>query len=201
MSGEGTVYVVDDDIAVLESITILLNTAGFKTRGYTSSDTFLEECRQLGNACLLLDIMMPEMDGLELQHRLKARSINLPIIFMTGHGKVKMAVEAMKAGAFDFLEKPFNDVVLIDCIRAALEKQAEALRSQVEIERNAEAISQLTKREHQVFELLVDGNSNKSIARKLGISVRTTEVHRANIMRKLNAKSLSHLVKTALAVK
>ena len=199
MAEDRKVYVVDDDASVLESLTVLLSTLGFKATGFGSAAAFLNEYRPNGNACLLLDIMMPGMDGLAMQQELAARKINIPVIFITGHGNVKISVNAMKAGAFDFLEKPFRDDVLIASIEGALAQQEEKLRKFADIQCKIEAVETLTPREKDVFTLLADGAANKVVARKLGISVRTTEVHRAHIMRKLEADSLSQLVRIAMA--
>ncbi len=199
MAEDRKVYVVDDDASVLESLTVLLSTLGFKATGFGSADAFLNEYRPNDNACLLLDIMMPGMDGLAMQQELAARKINIPVIFITGHGNVKMSVNAMKAGAFDFLEKPFRDDVLIASIEGALAQQDEKLRKLADIQCKTQAVETLTPREKEVFTLLADGAANKVVARKLGISVRTTEVHRAHIMRKLKADSLSQLVRIAMA--
>lgn len=199
MDQDGLVYVVDDDPGVLEAIMVLLSTAGYRNEGFASAEEFFAGHREPMNACLLLDIMMPGMDGLEMQEELAVRGIDIPVIFITGHGNVSMAVQAMKRGAVDFLQKPFRDDVLIDSIRAALDDQHEKLDKLADIRRKTQLIETLTPREKEVFMLLADGAANKVIARELGISVRTTEVHRAHIMRKLEATSLSQIVRIAVA--
>ncbi len=199
MRQDGLVYVVDDDPGVLEAIMVLLSTAGYRNEGFASADDFFAGYREPINACLLLDIMMPGMDGMEMQKELAERGIDIPVIFITGHGNVSMAVQAMKRGAVDFLQKPFRDDVLIDSIGTALANQHEKLDKLADTRRKTKLIETLTPREKEVFTLLADGAANKVIARELGISVRTTEVHRAHIMRKLEATSLSQIVRIAVA--
>lgn len=196
---EACVHVVDDDEAARESLAFLLETAGLVARTYESPLPFLDQLPLEGAACLITDVRMPEMTGIELLRRLKESGAVLPVIVITGHGDVALAVEAMKLGAADFIEKPFDDEILLAAVRTALERGGE---SPVEGERQAaaERLSSLSKREREVLEGLVAGYPNKTIAFNLGISPRTVEVYRANVMSKMQASSLSDLVRTALLV-
>jgi two-component system response regulator FixJ len=192
------VFVVDDDADIRDSMRLLLEVAGFKVRSYTSARQFLDD-ENSRHGCLVADIRMPDMSGLELQEEVARRHLDLPVIIMTGHGDVPLAVRAMKAGAVDFLEKPFDDEKMLSSVRRALEIGSRA-RS-----RNAEAITaknllaSLTPRERGVLDRLVQGRSNKVVAFELGISPRTVEIHRAHIMGKMEASSLSDLVRMVLA--
>ena len=192
------VFVVDDDADIRDSMRLLLEVAGFKVRNYTSARQFLDD-ESPKQGCLVADIRMPDMSGLELQEEAARRHLDLPVIIMTGHGDVPLAVKAMKAGAIDFLEKPFDDERMLASVRRALEVGSRA-RS-----RNAEAIAaktllaSLTPRERGVLDKLVQGRSNKVVAYELGISPRTVEIHRAHIMGKMEASSLSDLVRVVLA--
>lgn len=192
------VFVVDDDADIRDSMRLLLEVAGFKVRNYTSARQFLDD-ESPKQGCLVADIRMPDMSGLELQEEAAKRHLDLPVIIMTGHGDVPLAVKAMKAGAIDFLEKPFDDERMLASVRRALEIGSRA-RS-----RNAEAIAaktllaSLTPRERGVLDKLVQGRSNKVVAYELGISPRTVEIHRAHIMGKMEASSLSDLVRVVLA--
>ena len=198
---ERTVHVVDDDSAMRDSIGFLLTSANLDSRLYESARALLERAGELAPGCILTDIRMPEMNGLELVLELKRLGVPLPVIVLTGHADVALAVEAMKAGVVDFLEKPFADNVLLEAIRAALalgEGQAKSQREQAEI---SQRMSQLTARERGVFEAIVQGDSNKAAALRLGISPRTVEIYRANVMTKMKAHSLSDLVRMALQQK
>jgi len=192
------VFVVDDDADIRDSMQLLLEVAGFRVRNYTSARQFLDDDSPK-QGCLVADIRMPDMSGLELQEEVAKRHLDLPVIIMTGHGDVPLAVRAMKAGAIDFLEKPFDDERMLSSVRRALEIGSRA-RS-----RNAEAIvaknllASLTPRERGVLDKLVQGRSNKVVAYELGISPRTVEIHRAHIMGKMEASSLSDLVRVVLA--
>lgn len=197
LSPPPTVFIVDDDPAMLDSVSLLLESAGLSTECYSSARMFLETYRSHRPGCLILDVRMPEMSGLELQEVLTAHGANIPIIFITGHGDVPMSVKAMKAGALDFLEKPFDDETLVFCVRQALEQDAHA--RQVEAQNSSVAVrfSRLTEREQEVMSLVVTGRSNKEIALKLRCSHRTVEVHRSRLMAKMEAHTLPELVSMA----
>jgi two-component system response regulator FixJ len=198
MNSDQTIFIVDDDPGVRKSLRVLLEASDFQVRDYPSAKAFLADNIKTGG-CLIADIRMPEMGGLELQEELVRRAVALPVIIVTGHGDVPLAVRAMRAGAIDFIEKPFDgDLLLVSLQRALDVGQRERNRS-VEAQKALELISQLTPRERQVLEQLVAGRSNKLAAFELSISPRTIEIHRARIMDKLNARSLSDLVRTALA--
>jgi two-component system, LuxR family, response regulator FixJ len=192
------VFVVDDDAAVRDSLEALLLAEGFQVRTFDSAVSFLTADVSTFQGCLLLDVRMPKMSGLELQQELRERASALPVVIMTGHADVQMAVAAMKAGAVDFIEKPFDDHQLIGVVRRAL---AEAARQTDAAAIKADAalrLAELTAREREVLDLLVAGCSNKVVAQKLGISPRTVEIHRAHVMEKMRVASLSELVRLAL---
>jgi FixJ family two-component response regulator len=196
---ESTVYIVDDDQAIRHAMSLLLKSVDIDHQVFNSADEFLELFTGNDNGCLVLDIRMPGLGGLELQEKLIESDNALPIIFITGHGDIPMAVEAMQKGAFDFIQKPFRDQELLDRISEALntarERQSErALKHDVQ-----ERINTLTKREHEVLDLVVTGKPNKIIAHELGVSQRTIEIHRARVMEKMAAKSLAELVRMHLA--
>jgi FixJ family two-component response regulator len=194
-----TVFVVDDEFAVRDALKLFLESSGLAVETFDSARSFLEGCRPDWSGCLVLDIRMPGMSGLELQQTLKARQIPIPIIFLTGHGDVPMAAKAFKSGAVDFIEKPFNDQELLDGIREALERDARA-RTHKDWEGAArERYVHLTRREKEVMALVVAGRSNKEIARDLDVSHRTIDVHRARVMEKMRAQSLPELVNMAVA--
>ncbi len=198
MSSEQTVFVVDDDAAVRDSLSWLIKSVGLNVESYASAQDFLDALDPKGRGCVVLDVRMPGMSGLELQEKLVADDVSVPVIMLTGHGDVPMAVRAVKAGAFDFIEKPFNDQVLLDRIQQAL-KQEQQTR-QVE-EQRAQVVSRLallTPREREVLSWVVSGNPNKVIAAQLGISCRTVEIHRGRVMEKMQARSLSELVRIGL---
>ena len=192
------VFVVDDDADIRDSMRMLLEVAGFKVRSYTSAKHFLVDDHPK-HGCLIADIRMPDMSGLELQEEVVRRHIDLPIIIITGHGDVPLAVQAMKAGAVDFLEKPFNDDLMLASIRRALEIGSRARSRAAESKAAQDLLSALTPRERGVLDKLVQGRSNKLVAHELGISPRTVEIHRAHIMSKMEASSLSDLVRLVLA--
>lgn len=196
-----TIFVVDDDEAVRDSLKILLAAAGYSTELYPSARAFLEKNGGMRSGCLLADIRMPDMDGLELQEELLRRRTGLPVIVMTGHGDVPLAVRAMKAGAVDFLEKPFNRAQLLASIGKALQRSDSNSVSATEAEAAKTRIAELTGRERDVFDLLVAGHQSKAIANKLSISPRTVQVHRGRVMHKLNVQSLQDLVRLAMAAK
>lgn len=198
MSHRGNVYVIDDDDAMRDSLHFLLGTADFHVALFESAHQFLDALPNTDFGCILSDIRMPGIDGLELLKRLKANRSPLPVLIMTGHGDVPLAVEAMKLGAADFLEKPFEDDRLIGMIDAALRTAEAGARSKAATEDIAARIQSLTPRERQVMDGLVAGLSNKLIAREYDISPRTIEVYRANVMTKMQAGSLSELVRLAM---
>ena len=194
------VHVIDDDEAVRHSLAFLFQCAGLAARTYDSATTFLAVAPRLQSGCVLTDLRMPGMDGLALQRALCDLKSRLPVIFMTGHGDVPVAVQALKAGAFDFIEKPFEDEALLSTIQGALETDRRAREREAETERTAARLASLTPRERQVLERLVAGQPNKTIAYELGASPRTVEVHRARVMEKMGAHSISELVRMALSV-
>lgn len=196
---DAIVYVVDDDAAILKSLGLLLRSEGYTVRTCASAQEFLSAYDPEHPGCVVLDVRMPGMGGLELQSELEARGISVPVIIMTGHGDVPMAVRAMRAGARDFIEKPFTNERLLERVREAL--QASASRFD-ELSRHAQVrgrLDQLSRREQEVLDHLVSGKLNKQIAAELGISVRTVEAHRARIMDKLEVRTLSGLVRLSLA--
>ena len=195
------VYIVDDDDGMRRALDTLLRTVGYKTEAFASPREFLARLTPDVAGCLVLDIRMPEMSGLEVQQHLNRGGYTLPVIFITGHGDVPMAVQAMKEGAFEFIQKPFREQDLLDHINHALKQDAEnydlaAKRSEI-VQRHAS----LTPRERQVLELIVEGSANKVIAIDLGLSERTVEIHRAKVMEKMQARSVAHLVKLHLGLK
>lgn len=192
------IHVVDDDEAVRDSLAFLFDTAGLLARTYDSATAFLHVASGLSAGCVVTDIRMPGLDGLGLQRRLTELGIGLPVIVMTGHGDVPLAVQALKAGAVDFIEKPFDDEVLLTTVRAALEASHAARDSAAEAAAIGQRIARLTPRERQVLDGLVTGQPNKTIAYDLGTSPRTVEVHRARVMEKMGARSLPELVRMVL---
>jgi len=193
-----TVCVVDDDEAVRGSLKMLLKTLGLPTLAYASAQEFLAAFDPQRPGCLVLDIRMPGMSGLELQQELNARGALVPIIFITGHGDVPMAVEAMQHGALDFLQKPFRDQDLVDRIHKALAKDRAGRELLGNRERLLARVATLTPREQDVLKLVIQGKANKVIAADLQLSQRTVEIHRARVMEKMDANSLAHLVQMAL---
>lgn len=192
------VHVIDDDADVRQSLAFLLTAAGFTVRVHESAVAFLAVLAEAREGCVVTDIRMPQMNGLELQRRLGELKAGLPVIVMTGHGDVPLAVEAMKAGAVDFIEKPFDDEVLLSAVRAALARRArESARDALTLEIR-DRFKRLSEREREVLDRLVAGKANKMIAFELGISPRTVEIYRANVMTKMQADSLSELVRMAL---
>lgn len=198
MAPRGNVYVIDDDEAMRDSLQFMLDSADFQVSLFESAHKFLDSLSGIPFGCVVSDIRMPGIDGIELLKRLKATHGTLPVIIMTGHGDVPLAVEAMKLGAVDFLEKPFEDDRLIGMIELALRQAESGARSEAIAQDIAARIASLTPRERQVMEGLVTGLSNKMIARDYSISPRTIEVYRANVMTKMQAGSLSELVRLAL---
>jgi len=192
------VFVVDDDADIRDSMRMLLEVAGFKVRSFTSAKHFLADSHPK-HGCLIADIRMPDMSGLELQEEVTRRQIELPVIVITGHGDVPLAVQAMKAGAIDFLEKPFSEDMILASVRRAMEIGSRARGRAAETRAAKDLLSALTPRERGVLDRLVQGRSNKVVAHELGISPRTVEIHRAHIMNKMEASSLSDLVRLVLA--
>jgi two-component system response regulator FixJ len=195
------VHLIDDDEAVRQSLAFLLATAGLAVRVYESADKFLDTIATLQPGCIVSDVRMPGTDGLELQRRLNALGITLPVIIMTGHADVPLAVEAMKAGAVDFIEKPFEDTLLLSAIQTALDRHGKSIQQDAEVAQLRAKLSGLSVRERQVLDGLLAGYPNKTIAYDLDLSPRTVEVHRANVMTKMGASSLSELVRLALLAK
>jgi len=195
-----TVFVVDDDEAVRASLKLLLKTLGLPAQTYASAQEFLATFDERRGGCLVLDIRMPGMSGLELQEELNTRGAMLPIIFITGHGDVPMAVEAMQRGAMDFLQKPFRDQDLLDRISEALAKDRAGRELLGNRERIRTRVAALTPREREVMALVTQGKANKVIAADLDLSQRTVEIHRAHVMQKMGANSLAHLVRMAIEV-
>jgi two-component system, LuxR family, response regulator FixJ len=191
------IYVVDDDEAIRRSLSFLLKTSGFAVQMFEGGLPFLKAAAGLEPGCVLLDVRMPDMDGLEVQRELRARGVMLPVVIMTGHGDVDMAVAAMKAGASDFIEKPFEKAALLACIAAA-QRQSVAERGLSARAQEAQArLNALTDRERDVLDGLIQGLPNKTIAYDLGISPRTVEIHRANLMQKLEVRSLAEALRIA----
>jgi len=194
---EPVVHVIDDDEAMRESLDFLLDSAGMRVRTYESALSLLDR-DELESGVIVTDVRMPEMNGLELVRRLKARGTPHPVIVITGHGDVPLAVEAMKAGVVDFLEKPFDDDALLGAIRTAMADTSKLSEDEAERARLKEIFDTLSPREQEVLQGVVDGKLNKVIAHELGISPRTVEVYRANVMSKTGAKGLSELVRMVL---
>lgn len=195
---EPIVHIVDDDAPMRDSLTFLLSTEDVASRAYDSAGALLARAGALEPGCIVTDIRMPEMNGLEMVVELKRRGLSHPVIVLTGHGDVSLAVQAMKAGVVDFLEKPFDDAALLRAVRAALQQGEHGLAREKERAEIAQRLAQLTARERDVFDAVVAGNSNKEAALKLGISPRTVEIYRANVMTKMQANTLSDLVRMAL---
>jgi two-component system response regulator FixJ len=201
MDNSAVVHLIDDDEAVRQALAFLLASAGHAVRVYESGESFLGTAGSPHLGCIVSDVRMPGIDGLALLRRLKEIGITLPVVIMTGHADVPLAVEAMKAGAVDFIEKPFDDEVLLSAIRVALSRQGEVEQRNAEQDRIRARIESLSERERQVLDGLVSGHANKTIAYDLDLSPRTVEVHRANVMIKMGASSLSNLVRMALIAK
>lgn len=193
-----TIFVVDDDEGVRNSLKFLLKSVGLATRAFASADEFLAAYRPDQPGCMVLDVRMPGMSGLELQQQLNLRGAVVPVIFITGHGDVPMAVEAMQQGAFDCLQKPFRDQELIDRIQRALEQDAQNRAALAQHDKIRSRLESLTEREREVLGLLTSGKQNKTMAAELGLSQRTVEIHRARIMEKTGAGSLAQLVRMVM---
>ncbi len=194
-SNDKNVAIVDDDEYVRDGLVELLDSVGYSSQVYTQAKEFLDEFDASGIGCILLDVRMPGMSGIELQHKLNNMKVSIPIIIMTGHGDIAMAVQAMKDGAFEFIQKPFRDQDVIDAITKALEKNAIDSEQKNKQEQIRQQIDLLTKREREVVNCVLEGMPNKVIARELGVSDRTVEIHRSHAMQKLGVKSVAELVK------
>jgi two-component system response regulator FixJ len=199
MSPSGLVHLIDDDEDVRRALAFLLGTAGLAVRVYESATAFLDKCDDFQTGCIVSDIRMPGMDGLQLMHQLQNKGSRLPVIVMTGHADVPLAVSAMKAGAVDFIEKPFGDDVLLAAIEAAFDHGSKTLAAGQEAAQVRTRLESLTPREKEVLDGLLAGHPNKTIAYDLGLSPRTVEVHRANVMTKMGASSLPELVRMTIS--
>ena len=197
---QGVVFIVDDDEALRDSLCWLLESAGLRVETHDSANSFLQSYYPGQSGCLLLDVRMPGMNGLELQEQLESRDVRLPVVIMTGHGDVAMAVRALKAGAMDFIEKPFDDELLLASIQRALVLDAEQRKNRATQAEVLARLAHLTRREHQVMELVTIGKANKQIASELNVSAKTVEAHRAHVMEKMQAKSLAELVRMSMLV-
>jgi len=196
-----TVFVVDDDAAVRNGLSFLLRTAGYTVETFPSALSFLENYDPRRGGCLLLDVQMPRMTGVELQQQLNVRGWRIPVIFITGHATVAQAIAAIKAGAFDFVEKPLREDQFLDCIERSLNWHDRAHEERLERAQLEARAALLTEREREVLDLVAAGEPNKLIARHLGISFRTVELHRGHIIEKLQARSLSDLIRMAIIIK
>jgi FixJ family two-component response regulator len=194
------VFVVDDDVSVRESLELLIQSAGWQPETYASAREFLARPRLFAPSCLVLDVSLPDLNGLDLQKRIAADRMDMPIIFITGHGDVPMTVRAMKAGAVEFLTKPFGDEVLLGAIRNAIERSHSALDHEAEIRTLRDCYASLSRREREVMALVVSGRLNKQVGSELGISEITVKAHRGKVMRKMKADSLADLVKMAASL-
>ena len=195
-----SVFIVDDDPDIRDSLALLLAASGYATKAYESATSFLASEAPESVGCLIVDVQMPEMDGIALQKELVTRHSPLQVIVMTGHADIPIAVGAMKAGAVDFLEKPFDEPVLLDSVRRAIDRASTAGDLAKESRGAAARLALLTEREHQVLDLIVAGKANKVIAHELSISPRTVEIHRARVMEKMDAGNLADLVRKALSI-
>lgn len=196
-----TVYVVEDDEAVRDSLELLLKSDGKPVKTYDNANAFLKDYSEKMVGCIVLDIRMPGMDGMELQKKLNEKHSILPIIFVTGHGDVPMAVDAMKEGAVDFIQKPYREEALLEKIDAALAQDLEQRKTLGEKQEILRRVKSLTPREHEIMDRMIEGQANKVIAIELEISQRTVEIHRSRVMHKMGTHSLAHLVRMILSVK
>ncbi len=198
MKTHGTVYIIDDDPIICNSIRLLLETEGFDARAYVSARDFLNAIGPDEMGCVVTDVRMPGMSGVDLLTHIAARGLNLPVIVMTGQADVALAVHAMKQGAVDFMEKPFSDAALLDSVRKALDRNIRRQEQDATAPEIRSRLAALSAREREVLDRLIAGKSNKCIAHELGISYRTVEVHRANVMKKTRAGSLPELVRMSM---
>jgi two-component system response regulator FixJ len=198
MQPEPIIYVIDDDDAVRQSLEFLLKTTGYAVRGFESAKDFLDILPEVKSGCVITDVRMPEITGIELLRHMKDRGSDIPVIVITGHGDIAQAVDAMKLGAVDFLEKPFDDDQLLTALRSTLSHDADRAEQKAELSEIQDKLAALSNRERQVLDGLVAGSANKTIAFDLGISPRTVEIYRANLMTKMAANSLSDLVRMAM---
>lgn len=197
-AAERTVFVVDDDEAALNSLVMLLRSDGLNPRGFSSATNFLESLTPDARGCIISDVRMPGMDGVQLLRTLKGMHCLLPVIVITGHADVTVAVQAMKAGAAEFVQKPFESELILRLVRACLEENDDAVGASAERDRVLRRIESLTARERQVLDLVISGASNKVVAARLSISPRTVEIYRANVMSKMRADTLSDLIRMTL---
>lgn len=195
MKPDPTVFVVDDDAAVRRFLSSLIDSVGLNVETFASAQEFLDTYERGHAGCIVLDIRMPGMSGLELQRELAARHISIPVIILTGHGDVQIAVQTMKAGAFDFIEKPFNNELLLDRVQRAVAQQVHNNTDGVKRDEIADRMDLLTPRERQIMEMVANGEMNKLIAHRLGISEKTVEIHRSRVMEKMQARTLADLVR------
>ena len=198
MQPDAIIYVIDDDEAVRQSLEFLLKTAGLTVRGFDNAKSFLDLLPQIRSGCIITDVRMPGITGIDLLRRVKELGVDIPVIVITGHGDISLAVEAMKIGAVDFLEKPFDDDALLAAVRGSLTRNADTAQRNAELSQINDRLAALSNRERQVLDGLVAGKANKVIAFDLGISPRTVEIYRANLMTKMAANSLSDLVRMAM---
>ncbi|MBT4711677.1 MAG: response regulator transcription factor [Alphaproteobacteria bacterium] len=198
MTSDPTIWIVDDDETVRDSLSALLDSAGYATETFGSAQAFLDGHGSDDVGCLLLDVQMPDMGGLELQEKLREQGSDLPVIIVTGFGDVQTAVRAMRSGAADFVEKPYSETAILDSVQLALQTQVEEHEAHQTAQQFIELAGNLTPREREVLDHVVQGAPNKIIAYELDISPRTVEIHRARVMEKMQAKSLSHLVRMAI---
>jgi two-component system response regulator FixJ len=198
MQHDQTIYVIDDDDAVRQSLQFMLKAAGIPSRTFESAKAFMEVLPQITSGCIVTDVRMPEVTGIDLLRHVSKTNRDLPVIVITGHGDISLAVEAMKIGAVDFLEKPFDGQQLLAAVRSALSREADAGRHKADLAAIQDKLAALSNRERQVLDGLVAGSANKNIAFDLGISPRTVEIYRANLMTKMAANSLSDLVRMAM---
>lgn len=195
---EPVVFIVDDDESVRDSLSVLLTAAGFRTKSYASCESFLESYTSRDQGCLILDMRLPQMSGMDLHKQLLEKGFILPVIMVTAYADVKTAVSAMKTRVFDFIEKPFDDTEIISSVRSALEYGEESRARHAARVQYVQNLQRLTGREHQVFELLAEGRTNKEIGQLLNISPRTVEIHRARVMDKLEVRNLPELIRLGL---